>query len=137
MAGEDVDEIRRVVQAQADAWTRGDAAGYAAGAGDDLGFTNILGMRFIGLEAFIEVHERILSGIYAGSRLELELERLTFPAPDVAVAEVAVRLLDAKGMPPGIHADADGVLRTRLLEVFAKRKGEWVMVANHNTPILI
>ncbi len=137
MAEVDIDNIRRIVQAQADAWTLGDAAGYAAGAGEDLGFTNILGMRFIGREAFLKVHERILKGIYAGSRLELEVERVTFPAPDVAVAEVAVQLHGAKGMPPGIRPDADGVLRTRLLEVFARRDGAWVMVANHNTPVLV
>lgn len=136
MTEADTEEIRRIVLAQAEAWTRGDAEGYAAGAGDDLGFTNIRGMRFVGREAFVKVHERILKGIDAGSRLELEVERVTFPGPDVAVAEVAIQLHDARAMPPGIRPDADGVLRTRLLEVFARRNGEWVMAANHNTPVL-
>jgi len=136
MSDDDRTAIEEIVREQAAAWSRGDAAGYAANAGDDLGFTNILGMRFVGREAFVRVHERILRGIYAGSRFEADIERISFPGSDVAVAEIAVRLHGAKGTPPGIRLDADGVLRTRLLEVFERREGGWVMVANHNTAVI-
>lgn len=132
----DGDVIGRMVQSQAEAWCRGDAEGYAANAEADLGFTNILGARFVGREAFVKVHERILSGIYQGSRLTLDIEHLRILGPDVAVVELAVRLEGAKSAPPGIHLDADGTLRTRLLEVFERRAGSWVLVVNHNTAVL-
>jgi hypothetical protein len=54
--------IRVYVRAHTDAWTRGNADGLAAKAGDDLGFANILGRRFVGREAFVKIHERILTG---------------------------------------------------------------------------
>lgn len=136
MAEQDFKEIEALVASQAAAWNRGDAAGYAANAAEDLGFTNILGMRFVGRETFVKVHERIFHGIYAGSTLVLEVERLSFPGRDVAVVELAVRLEGAKATPPGIQVDADGILRTRLLEVFEKRERRWCLVANHNTPVL-
>jgi hypothetical protein len=54
----------------------------------------------------------------------------------VAVAELALTLTGATGMPPGISANADGTLRTRLLEVFELRGEKWTMVACHNTAVL-
>ncbi len=131
-----LEAIRGLVQAQADGWNRGDATAYAANAGADLGFTNIMGRRWVGAEAFLSVHDRIFSGIYKGSRLEIEVERIVFPGADVAVAELALRLSGATGTPPGIRTDADGVLRTRLLEVFERRAGTWCLVIAHNTVVV-
>lgn len=132
----DVAEVQRLVDEQMEAWGRGDAEGYASTASDDLGFTNIRGQRWVGREAFVAVHRRIFDGIYAGSRLAAEVERISFPGTGVAVAELSLRLTGATAMPPGIAADADGALRTRLLEVFEMRNGSWVLVACHNTAVL-
>lgn len=132
----DEDEIRRLIDAQSAAWARGDADGYASTADEDLGFTNIRGQRLVGRAAFVERHAKIFSGMYAGSRLDVEVERVFFPGMGVAVAELLLRLTGARGMPPGIVADADGTLRTRLLEVFERRGDRWTLVACHNTPVL-
>ena len=115
-------EIRRLIAAQMEAWARGDAEGYASTAGADLCFTNIRGQRWVGRAAFVAVHERIFAGVYGGSRLEGEIERITFAGSGVAMAELLLRLTGAKAMPPGIVADADGALRTRLLEVFEQQR---------------
>lgn len=128
--------LRNMVAAQAAAWCAGDAAGYASTAGDDLSFTNIRGQHWTGCAQFVAVHERIFKGMFAGSVLDLDIEQLSFPGTDVAVVEMAVRLSGASGMPPGITAGADGVLRTRLLEVFERRGGVWTLVACHNTAVL-
>jgi hypothetical protein len=82
------------------------------------------------------VHERIFSGIFAGSRLAAEVERVTFPGTGVAVAELALRLTGATAMPEGITPNEDGTLHTRLLEVFELRNGTWVLVVCHNTAVL-
>ena len=132
----DEDAIRRIIQSQADAWSLGDANGYAANAGDDLAFTNIRGQRWIGRTAFVTIHESILKSVYAGSRLDAEVEQVSFPGSDVAVSEILLRLSGAGAMPRGVTADADGVLRTRLLEIFEKRGDEWTLITCHNTPVI-
>ena len=133
----DADVIRDIVESQAAAWSRGDADGYAASAGDDFAFTNIRGQRWIGRARFVSIHESILKGVYSGSRLEAEVEQITFPGSDVAVAEILLRLSGARGMPPGVTADSEGVLRTRLLEIFERRNGVWTLMTCHNTPVII
>lgn len=129
-------EIRRLVQDQMEAWGRGDAEGYGSTASDDLGFTNIIGRRWLGRASFVAVHQKIFAGIFAGSQLTAEIERISFPGTNVAVAELALHLTGAKGMPPGISADPDGTLRTRLLEVFELRDGTWTLVVCHNTAVV-
>lgn len=136
MGKRDDAEIRRLIGEQMEAWCRGDAEGYASTAGDDLGFTNIRGQRWIGRADFVARHRHIFEGIFAGSRLEAEVERISFPGERIAVAELALRLTGAKAMPPGIAGDPDGTLRTRLLEVFELRGGTWTLVACHNTAVL-
>jgi len=132
----DTDLIRDIVRAQAEAWSRGDANGYAANAGEDLAFTNIRGQRWIGREHFVRVHTSVLNGVYAGSRLDAEVEHVSFPGENVAVAEILLRLSNPKGMPAGISPDADGGLRTRLLEIFERRDDEWTLMACHNTTVI-
>jgi uncharacterized protein (TIGR02246 family) len=129
-------EIRRLVQDQMEAWGRGDAEGYASTASDDLAFTNIMGRRWLGRAPFVAVHQKIFTSIYAGSRLTANIERIAFPGSNVAVAELALHLTGAKGMPPGISTDPDGTLRTRLLEVFELRDATWTLIACHNTAII-
>lgn len=125
--------IRRLVQDQMEAWGRGDAEGYASTAGDDLGFTNIIGRRWVGRAAFVTVHEKRFADIFAGSHLEAEVERISFPGQGVAVAESFLHLTGAKGLPRGIAGNADGSLHTRLLEVFELRDGTWTLIICHNT----
>ncbi len=128
--------LQGMIAAQAAAWCAGDAEGYASSAEDDLSFTNIRGQRWMSRDAFLSVHERILAGIFAGSTLELDMERMSFPGSDVALIELTVCLSSAAGMPAGIRPGTDGVLRTRLLEVFENRGGRWILIACHNTAII-
>ena len=129
------DTIIGLLQSQVDAWSRGDADGYALNSGPDLGFTNIRGQRWVGRDEFVRIHKTILGGIYGGSRLEAEIERISFPGTDVAVAEAVLKLSGAKALPPGIAAGSDGILRTRLLEIFELRMGVWMLVLCHNTAV--
>jgi uncharacterized protein (TIGR02246 family) len=136
MTAEPHAEIARLVEMQMSAWARGDAEGYASTAGDDLGFTNLRGQRWIGRAAFVAVHGRIFGGVYAGSRLDAEIERIVFAGQGVAIVELLLRLTGMKAVPPGIAADADGTLRTRLVEVFEKRPdGVWTLIVCHNTAV--
>jgi len=128
-------EIRRIVAAQVDGWNRGDARAWAQAADGDVGFTNILGMRWDTRAGFETRHAEMFRGAFAGSRLTIEIERLRSPGPDVAVAELLTTLDGFRAVPPGIAVGADGKLYTRMLEVFVKIEGRWRIVACHNTAV--
>ncbi|MFI5230809.1 MAG: SgcJ/EcaC family oxidoreductase, partial [Gemmatimonadales bacterium] len=109
---DDEREIRQIVAAQVDGWNRGDATGFAEGCRDDVDFTNILGMRWNTRDAFVRRHAEMFRGVFAGSRLVVAIERLSFPAPDVALAALATTLSGAHRTLPGMQPSADGLLRT-------------------------
>jgi len=68
--------------------------------------------------------------------LQLQVVSLRFLAPDVAVCETLTWVSGFKnGAPPGLRLDTKGRLRTRLLQVMAKRSGEWQIVVYHNVDI--
>jgi uncharacterized protein (TIGR02246 family) len=131
----DEEEIRRIIAQQTAAWNRGDAEGYGEACRDDVSFTNILGMRWETRAGFNVRHAEMFRTVFAGSELAMAVERLRFHGTAVAVAELLTELRDFRGLPPGIAADADGRLRTRMLEVFVKSDGAWVIAACHNTAV--
>lgn len=128
-------EIRDIIARQVDGWNRGDARGFATGCRDDVGFTNILGMRWDTRAGFEARHAEMFRGVFAGSHLAVEVERLRWPGPDTAIADLLTVLTGARGAPPGIRLSPDGRLRTRLLEVFVRRDGQWEIAACHNTAV--
>lgn len=105
---DDEREIRRIISVQVDGWNRGDARGFGEGCQADVGFTNIIGMRWDTRAGFEARHAEMFRGVFAGSRLEVEIERLRFPGAGIAVAELLTTLAGTRGMPPGIRPAADG-----------------------------
>ena len=132
---DDEREIRRIIAAQVDGWNRGDAVGFAEGCRDDVDFTNILGMRWDTRDGFVVRHAEMFRGVFAGSHLDVAIERVSFPTPGVAVAALATTLSGARHALPGMLPSADGLLRTRMLEVFVKSDGRWEIAACHNTAV--
>jgi uncharacterized protein (TIGR02246 family) len=131
----DESEISRIVAAQEDGWNRGDAEAFGEACRENVGFTNILGMRFDTRAGFIERHAEMFRGPFAGSRLTIEVEGILFTSPETAVAELLMVLRDAPKLPPGIQAAPDGALHTRMLEVFARDDRGWRIAACHNTAV--
>lgn len=132
---DDEREIRRIIALQVDGWNRGDASGFAEGCQPDVSFTNILGMRWDTRTGFEGRHAEMFRGVFAGSHLVVEVERLRFPHPETAIAELFTVLTRTRGPLPGIRPSEDGALRTRMLEVFVKRDGQWEIAACHNTAV--
>ncbi|MGA9838123.1 MAG: SgcJ/EcaC family oxidoreductase [Gemmatimonadaceae bacterium] len=128
-------EIRRIVAAQVDGWNRGDAAAWGADCEPGVGFTNILGMRWDTQTGMVARHAEMFRGIFADSRLVMEIERLQFPIPQVAIVELRTTLTGFRALPPGIRSAADGTLVTRMLEVLTMRDGRWRIAACHNTAV--
>ena len=50
--------------------------------------------------------------------------------------DVSAELRGYAKLPPGINADGDGILRTRLQLVLKKEQGDWRVAAYHNVAIL-
>src|ERR1035437_7976330 len=127
--------IRNIIQEEITAWNAGDAAAYSRHFSEDGTFTNIRGQFFTGRQAFIDRHNYVFRGQFHGSTLKQDLVSLKFVRPDVAVVEVLMSLTGFQKLSPGTHADDKGRLRTRLLQVIVKDRGEWKIVAYHNTDV--
>ena len=132
---DDEREIRRIIAAQVDGWNRGDAEAWGADCDSAVGFTNILGMRWDTRDGIVARHAEMFHGPFAGSVLAVEIERLQFPEPRVAIVELLTTLTGFRALPPGIRATADGRLLTRMLEVLVERDSRWRINACHNTAV--
>ena len=126
--------ILKVIAEQDDAWNAGDAAGFAAAAGPDVVFTNIVGMFSVGHAPFLAQHEKIFSTIYKGSRLTQSLAHLVLVRPDVAIVDTLTEVRGYSHLPPGSEA-IDGVLKTRLEQVMVLKDGRWQVASFHNVTI--
>lgn len=129
-------EVRRIIAAQVEGWNRSDARAWGADCEPDVGFTNILGMRWDTQAGFEARHAEMFRGAFADSRLNMEIERLQFPGPNLAVVELLTTLTGFRALPSGILATSDGRLVTRMLEVLTKRDGRWRIMMCHNTAVM-
>ena len=127
--------IRKIIQDEVAAWNRGDAAAYSRQFAADGTFTNIRGQFFTGYEAFLKQHEVIFQGIFKNTTLQQDIVSLKFIGPDVAVVDVLTSVTGMAETAPGIATDSKGRLRTRLLQVVARRGAEWKIVAYHNVDV--
>lgn len=127
--------IRKIIQDEIAAWNRGDAAAYSRQFAADGTFTNIRGQFFVGYEAFLKQHEVIFQGIFRNTTLQQDIVSLKFNGPDVAVVEVLTSVSGVSETAPGTAKDSKGRLRTRLLQVVARRGAEWKIVAYHNVDV--
>jgi uncharacterized protein (TIGR02246 family) len=124
--------IRAVVADQAAAWDAGDGARYAAHLAPGASFTNIFGMVMYGAPAFAARHQQILDTFYKGTTKKHAVRRIRFVTHDVAIVDIDNEVHGVKAMPQGIPVPPDGVIRTQLMEVFARRDGRWWVEAYHN-----
>jgi len=127
--------IRKIIQDEVAAWNRGDAAAYSRHFATDGTFTNIRGQFFIGYEAFLRQHEVIFQGIFKNTILQQDIVSLKFIGPDVAAVETLTSVSGTPQTAPGTATDSKGRLRTRLLQVVARRGGEWKIVVYHNVDV--
>ena len=117
------------------AWNKGDAEAYSQSFATDGTFTNILGMFYTGHEGFRDRHDQIFKGVYRGTTQQEDVVSIKFWRPDVAVVGTLPTISGVQKFLPGTAPDAKGRLRTRLLQVVVKDKGEWKVVAYHNVDV--
>ena len=127
--------IRAIVAEQATAWDAGDGARYASRVAPEVSFTNLFGMVIYGRPAFEARHKEILATFYKGTTKQHSIRKVRFVTPDVAIVDIDNEVHGVKAMPAGIAVPKDGVIKTQLLEVFARRNGEWWVEVYHNVDI--
>jgi uncharacterized protein (TIGR02246 family) len=132
MPSTDETEIRELLNEMTDAWARGDATAYGARYQADATFTNVFGTFHVGHEEFDLRHDEVFRGIFRGTRVTMDIRKLRFLRPDVAVLDVDAGLFGAQIQPPGVTAHPDGAFRTCLLMVLTKQHGRWEIAAYHN-----
>jgi uncharacterized protein (TIGR02246 family) len=127
--------VRQIIEEQTAAWNSGDGPGYARHFAEHGSFTNVLGTTVFGHLEFEQRHVRIFATFFKGSVLEVNIRRIQFVTPDVAIVDVDAVVQGVHGMPPGVTVSLDGVLQTRLMQVFVARAGRWWIEAHHNVDV--
>ncbi|MBC7841642.1 MAG: SgcJ/EcaC family oxidoreductase [Gemmatimonadaceae bacterium] len=127
--------IRAIIVEQVVAWNAGDGTRYARHVAPDVSFTNLFGMVMYGAPAFASRHSEILGSFYKGTRKQHVIRRIRFVTPDVAIVDIDNEVHGVTRMPGGIVVPADGIVKTQLMEVFARRAGQWWVEAYHNVDV--
>jgi uncharacterized protein (TIGR02246 family) len=128
-------QIRAIVADQARSWNAGDGRGFASAMSQDLSFTNLFGMVMFGREAFEQRQVEILATFFKDTRKSHTVRRIRFITPDVAIVDIDNEVRGVRALPAGVPVPADGILRSQLMEVFARRDGRWVVEAFHNVDV--
>jgi uncharacterized protein (TIGR02246 family) len=121
----DAAAVAALVQAFVDGWNAGDGAACARPFAEDAEFTAITGLHATGRDLIARGHDEILRSIYRGTTIEGRVERVRFPRPDVALADVTFSY-DRDGVRPfGIRRTSAGIVATR-------EGGRWEIAAFRN-----
>lgn len=127
---EDEAAIRDLVTALSEAWTAGDAEAWAAPFADDADFTVWFGLTLSGREEIAQGHGFIFDGIYAETVFDLEVRKVRFLGPDIAIAHLEGRVA-AAGEP--LPEEPSAVP----LAVLSRGERGWEIVAFQNTPFAV
>jgi len=131
----DTAAVRNIVKNEIETWNKGDATGYSRDFAASGTFTNIRGQFFTGYPGYLKQHEVIFQGIFKQTTLKQEIVSLKFIRPDVAILETATTVNGAAQGPLGVTRDANGRIRTRLMQVVAKENGVWKIMTYHNVDV--
>jgi uncharacterized protein (TIGR02246 family) len=127
--------IRKVVDAEEDAWNRGDAKAFAARFQDEGSFTDVFGAVSSSRAELEKRQVEFFTSLFKGSRLALKVRTIRFLRPDVAIVEIDTEVSGFRKLPPVVYVDAAKVLRTRLQQVMAKTGKDWMVAAFHNVDV--
>ncbi len=108
------------------AWNAGDGMGFAGPFAEDADFVEIRGGHHHGAVAVGRGHEAIFSTIYAGSTVDLELEKARIVGPGVVVALVHSTMTAPTGPMRGVN-------QARMTMVIVDEDERWAIKSFHNT----
>jgi uncharacterized protein (TIGR02246 family) len=133
----DQEAILKIISEEVAAWNAGDATAYSRHFAPGGTFTNIYGMVFEGHEAFEKRHAESFATFFKGSTRQEKVRRIRFVTADVAIVDVDTEVKGFSKMPAGVSISADGLLRTRLQQVFVTRDNDRWIEAYHNVDVKV
>lgn len=119
--------VREVVAGLTEAWRAGDATAWASHFTEDAHFTVWFGLRLQGREEIEWGHDLIFRDFYADTVFELDVDTITFPTRDIALALLSGRIVRGDTERPD---DPDAAP----LAVLRRGPEGWSIVAFQNTP---
>ena len=122
----DEQAVRNVVSDFAAAWNRHDAKAMAALHTEDVNFVNIFGQWWKGRKEVEDNLARAHATAFAKSKMLTESDQVKFPAPNVAIIQGTMELLNA---PP------ETLGRCHSIRVMIKENGRWLISNFQNTSI--
>ncbi len=112
-------------------WNDHDAHVFASAFAEDADFTNDRGVSAVGRYLIEQLHAQVFQKMFSKSHLSVEVKKIRFLKPDVAVVDVRWEMtgsLTADGLP--------APNRTGLLDlVFTTSGGPWFITVMHNTDL--
>lgn len=127
--------LRKLVAEQTEAWNRHDAAAWSKAFAPDAEFINIVGTVFSGRDEIQKRHAFVFESVFKDSRTEVAVRKVRFVDSNVAVVDTDHVVTGYTGLPPGVQATEQGVLRTRMRYVMKQSGGTWSIVAGQNTDV--
>jgi uncharacterized protein (TIGR02246 family) len=118
--------VKKVVSDFADAWNHHDAKAMADLHTEDVNFINIFGQWWNGRSEVEERLQGVHTTAFAQSKMLLNVEQVSFLAPNIAVAHGTMELLDAPTETLG---------RCHSIRVLVKANGRWLISSFQNTLI--
>jgi len=127
--------LHKLVAEQTEAWNRHDAAAWSKNFAPDAEFINIVGTIFNGREEIEKRHASVFASVFKDSRTEVTVRKIRLIDSSVAVVDTDHVVTGYTGLPPGVQATEQGVLRTRMRYVMKQSGGTWSIVAGQNTDV--
>ena len=124
--------IDQILGELAEAWNAGDARAYAARFCPDVTFTNSDGTVDLGRDEVVRHAEEAFQGVLAGTKLSLAVRKLRLVRPDVAVADLDLRISGVPAPPSAAGNGPGGDVRTSLMLVLVAENDHWLITAQHN-----
>jgi uncharacterized protein (TIGR02246 family) len=116
----------------AEAWNAGDARAYGALFCPDVTFTNTDGTLDLGRDEVVRHAEEAFQGVLAGTKVSLAVRKLRLVRPDVAVADLDLRISGGPTPPPAAGNGPGSEVRSSLMLVLLEEDSRWQITAHHN-----
>lgn len=121
--------IRELNAAVEAAWNKHDAPAMDQAFVEDCDLVNVFGEWISGHDKLVKIHTTLFAGPLRDSYQRMNVEKVRFVRPDVAVVHVRHHNTDRDGK---VLAGDEGAMGT---VVFAKERGKWWIIAAQNTVV--
>jgi uncharacterized protein (TIGR02246 family) len=116
-----------------DSWNRADGAAYGENYWPDAELVDPTGAISRGKAAIVQEHVDLWAGPFKGTHVAGTVRRIRMLGPAFMMVDFDVELSGIRQPPPGIPADAAGVVRNHLKHILARRNGAWKVLGAQNT----